>query len=273
MSGVDFAAPGAPAAPSGNELHGRVLFLGTGTSFGVPMIGCDCPVCTSDDPRNARSRASVVVHVAGTSILIDTTPDLRAQALRHRLCRIDAVLFTHAHADHIFGFDDLRGFNRIQEGPIPCYADAVTARRIRRAFAYVFGPPGPGGGAPRVRLEEIADDFHVGAIPVRRVPVLHGPRCISAFRIGRFAYAIDASGIPAESLAQLAGLDVLVLNALRPEPHATHLSITESVALAREIGARRTYLSGLAHLADHAALSASLPDGIEVACDGLEVTF
>jgi len=251
----------------------RVTILGSGTSHGVPMIGCTCPTCTSTDPRDTRTRPSIYLEVpGGPSLLVDTSSDLRQQALRHRLARVDAILYTHCHADHVFGLDDVRRFNLLQGSAIPCFADAQTLADLRRTFWYVFdGLARVGGGIPKLDLKEIEGPFDVGGVHVVPVPVFHGPRLILGFRFGRFAYLTDCSRIPDTSAALLEGLDVLVLDALRYKPHATHFTVDEAVEAARRLGVRRTLLTHIAHDLRHADTSARLPPGVELSYDGLTI--
>jgi phosphoribosyl 1,2-cyclic phosphate phosphodiesterase len=249
----------------------RVTFLGTGTSHGVPMIGCRCPVCTSADPRDRRLRPSIYLQVAdGPSILVDTATDLRQQALTHDVTRVDALLFTHSHADHVMGLDEVRRFNVLMHGPLPLYADAATAAELRRVFAYAFAPPAQtGGGVPQLDLREIAGPFAVGAVRVVPVPLLHGVQPILGFRFGRFAYLTDCSAIPEPSFALLDGVEVLVLDALRHRPHPTHFTVAEATAAAARIGAGQTYFTHICHDLPHAATAAALPAGVTLAHDGL----
>jgi len=251
----------------------RVLFLGTGTSHGVPMIGCDCEVCTSPDPRDRRSRPSILLQCDdGLRVLVDTTPDLRAQALAHDIRRVDAILFTHSHADHVMGLDEVRRYNMISRAAMPIFADAGTLRELRRTFAYIFESDAPkGGGVPDVRLYPIAGAFCLGRQDVVPVPIQHGPWNILGFRFGGFAYLTDCNGIPETSLALLGGLDTLVLDALRKRPHPTHFTIDEAVAMAGQIGARRTYFTHIAHELGHASTCAWLPAGMALAHDGLSI--
>ena len=251
----------------------QITFLGTGTSHGVPMIGCDCETCRSDDPRDQRTRPSIYILAAdGTALLVDAGPDLRMQALRHNLRRVDAIFFTHGHADHIVGLDDVRRFNAIQQQPIPCFGDAATVSDIARMFAYAFAAATPtGGGLPRLELFTIGGPFCVGAHEIVPVPVVHGTRQILGLRIGGFAYLTDCNRIPETSLAMLGGLDVLVLDALREKSHPTHFTITEAVQAATRIGARYTYFTHMAHDLQHAPTCARLPEGMELAYDGLVV--
>jgi phosphoribosyl 1,2-cyclic phosphate phosphodiesterase len=251
--------------------RGRLTFLGTGTSHGVPMIGCACAVCRSADPRDNRLRPSIHVAVeGGPRLLVDTGTDLRQQALRHGLAVVDAILFTHSHADHIMGLDEVRRFNAVKGGPIPLYADPFTCDELRRTFAYAFGPPpAKGGGVPQIHLEPIAGPFVVDTQLITPVPLLHGDRSILGFRLGRFAYLTDCNAIPEPSFALLEGLDVLVLDALRHRRHPTHFSVGEAIEVAARIGAGRTYFTHIAHDLGHAATCAALPAGVELAYDGL----
>ena len=248
----------------------RITFLGTGTSHGVPMIGCDCSTCLSADPRDSRLRPSIYVETTGARVLVDAGPDLRTQALRHRISRVDAVLFTHGHADHILGMDDVRRFNALMRGPMPCYGDAATLEDIRRMFSYVFDPATPkGGGLPLLELREIDGPLQIADLAAVPVPLYHGHRPILGFRFGACAYLTDCNRIPDASWPLLDGLDVLVLDALRVRPHPTHFSLDEAVATAERIGARRTFFTHMCHDLQHAATDARLPAGMALAYDGL----
>jgi phosphoribosyl 1,2-cyclic phosphate phosphodiesterase len=253
----------------------RITFLGSGTSHGVPMIGCGCATCTSSDPRDRRFRPAVRIETdAGTSILIDTPPDLRSQALACGVDRVDLILFTHSHADHVFGLDDVRRYNALQGGRIPCYGDPQTLRDLRQMFGYVFDPDIPGGGGlPQIELLLVAGEFSVdrGALIVP-VPIFHGRRPILGYRVGGFAYLTDCSAIPEASWPLLEGVDTVVLGALRDRPHPTHFSLAEAVETARRLGARRTWFTHMSHDLPHAATCARLPPGVELAYDGLVVT-
>ena len=253
----------------------RVTFLGTGTSHGVPMIGCRCAVCRSNDSRDRRLRPSIHLDVAdGPALLVDTSTDLRQQALTHDLTRVDAVLFTHSHADHVMGLDELRRFNARKGSGIPVYADGATGAELGRIFAYAFSAPsGAGGGVPELALTVIDGPFVVDGVTVVPVPILHGRRPILGFRVGNFAYLTDCSAIPESSYALLDGLDILVLDALRHRPHPTHFTVTEAVAAATRIGARQTYFTHICHDLPHAATCAALPVGMALAHDGLVVTI
>jgi phosphoribosyl 1,2-cyclic phosphate phosphodiesterase len=259
----------------------RITLLGTGTSHGVPMIGCDCRTCLSTDPRDRRSRPSILIersdvegadpeHREVRSILVDTSTDLRMQALQHGVRRVDAILFTHSHADHIFGLDEVRRFNAIQRGAIPAYADERTHRDLRRAFAYIFDPHTPqGGGIPQISLSTIGGPFCLGALEVVPVPLFHGKRLILGYRIGSFAYLTDCSAIPEASWPLLDGVQTLVLDALRHRPHPTHFTVAEALEAAARIGAARTYFTHVCHDLPYAETCASLPAGVELAYDGL----
>jgi phosphoribosyl 1,2-cyclic phosphate phosphodiesterase len=237
------------------------------------MIGCDCATCRSTDPRDKRWRTSVRVETDDDqSLLIDAGPDLRAQALAFDVRRVDAILFTHGHSDHILGLDDVRRFNAMQRGSMPCYGDPMTLRDIRRTFAYVFDAATPrGGGVPQLDLYEVAGPFCFGRQEVIPVPIFHGDRAILGYRLGEFAYLTDCSRIPESSWPLLEGLDLLVLDALREARHPTHFSLTEAVEAARRIAPRRTCFTHMCHDLAHAATCARLPEGVELAYDGLVV--
>jgi phosphoribosyl 1,2-cyclic phosphate phosphodiesterase len=249
----------------------RVLFLGTGTSHGVPMIGCTCDTCRSDDPKDRRLRPSIHLAAAeGPSLLVDTATDLRQQALTHGLTRVDAVLFTHSHADHVMGLDELRRFNVLQRGSIPAYADARTAEDLRRTFSYVFDPPAEkGGGVPQLELRVIDGAFSIGPLTVQPVPLLHGSRPILGFRFGRFAYLTDCNAIPDASWPLLEDVEILVLDALRHRPHPTHYSVGEALEVVERLKPGQTYFTHICHDLPHAATNQSLPAGVALAYDGL----
>ncbi len=236
------------------------------------MIGCDCATCRSGDPRDRRLRPSIFIQASGTNLLVDAGPDLRAQALAHDIRRVDAILFTHGHADHILGMDDLRRFNALQKSAVPCFGDPQTLDDIRKTFGYVFDPATPrGGGLPQLELFRVMGAFCAGRAEVLPVPLWHGKRAILGYRVGSFAYLTDCSRIPDESWPLLEGLDVLVIDALRERPHPTHFSLSEAVDAASRIGAPRTYFTHMCHDLQHEPTCARLPDGVTLAYDGLVI--
>jgi len=248
-----------------------VTFLGTGTSTGVPVPTCRCAICTSADPRDKRLRPSVLLEWDGAQVLIDTATDFRTQALRFGIERIDAVLYTHGHADHILGLDDLRLYNWRQGRPVPAYGSAETLDALARTFWYVFEPGPSENTRPEIELCPVTARFDLFERQVDPIPLMHGRLPILGYRLERFAYLTDVSTIPESSYALLDDLDVLVLNALRERPHPTHLNLEGARACAERIGARRTYLTHVGHEVQHARVSAELPPGIELAYDGLLV--
>ncbi len=249
----------------------RVTFLGTGTSTGVPVVGCHCRVCTSPHPYNQRLRQSVAIEANGKHFLIDTSPDLRLQLLRHPIPRLDFILYTHSHSDHLMGLDDIRPFNFRQHESVHAFANPMTAKAIRRAFAYIWDASSQiGGGKPQLELHEIEETFTHEGVEVIPIPVTHGEWTILGYRIGNFAYITDTNGIPPASMKLLEGLDVLALDGLRPAPrHPTHFVVSEAVEAAKRIGARETWLIHLAHEVEHEEVEATLPPGIRIAYDGL----
>jgi phosphoribosyl 1,2-cyclic phosphate phosphodiesterase len=256
----------------------KLTFLGTGTSFGVPQLGCGCAVCHSSDPRDRRTRVGAAVETdAGKTILIDTPPELRIQLLGTGIADVDAVLYTHDHADHTHGIDDLRAITARRQEHMPMYGSAATMRAIARKFDYIFDDdmkPLPGTTKPQGRAVVLApwETATVAGVDVTAVPVPHGPvSTVFAYRIGPLAYVTDAKVVPVEALERLRGARVLVINALFRHPHPSHLSVSEAIDVAREVGAERTYLTHLTHDNFHASLEAELPSGIAPAFDGLVV--
>lgn len=252
---------------------GRITFLGTGTSHGVPMIGCKCPVCTSSDTRNRRLRTSAIIELSEKHILIDTTPEFRLQCLANNVERIDAVLFTHAHADHIFGLDDIRRFNELQDSSIPCYGSADTLTTVSKVFEYIFVPTQIGGGKPKIDLVEVSGPFEAAGVPIIPIPAMHGNVPVYGYRIGGLGYLTDVSWISEESKDLLRGLDVLVLGVLRRESHETHLTLEKGIRLTQELAPEKAYYVHMSHGLDHEKTNLELPQGIELAFDGLAVEF
>jgi phosphoribosyl 1,2-cyclic phosphate phosphodiesterase len=255
----------------------KLTFLGTGTSFGVPQLGCSCAVCHSTDPRDRRSRVGAAVETdGGAVILIDTPPELRLQLLGTRITRVDAVLFTHLHADHTHGIDDLRAITARRDAHLPMYGSADTLAGLEQKFNYIFDDsirPLPGTSKPQGRAFPLAPGVpvRIADVDVTAVPVPHGPITIYAYRIGPLAYVTDAKAIPDSAVDALRGARVLVINALFRTSHPSHLSLSEAIEAARAIGAEQTYLTHLTHDNFHAALEAELPHGIAPAYDGLSI--
>jgi phosphoribosyl 1,2-cyclic phosphate phosphodiesterase len=250
----------------------QLIVLGVGSSAGTPAIGCDCATCTSPDPRNQRTRSSVAVEtVRGEIILIDTGPDLRLQALRENIRRVDAVLYTHVHADHLNGIDDLRAFCQIQKMQIPLYGNANTIDNIATRFAYALRDPGTSWEMPVLKAHAVDGPVNVCGEHVVPIPVLHGRSNILGWRIGNFAYLTDISDIPAASMQLLQGLEVLLLDCLRYKPHHTHINVEQSITYADLIGARDTYLIHMTHELEYSTLQQQLPQGMHVGYDGLRL--
>ena len=250
----------------------QIIVLGSGTSVGVPTIGCHCAVCSSDDPRDNRLRPSILVRYESRNILIDTTPDFRFQALRARIDHLDAVVFTHAHADHVMGLDDVRPFNFRQKGQIPIYAAPDTMASIQRCFPYIFDGMRRESNVPQLDARVLDgapfDLFGVEFVPI---PILHGSATIYGFRFGAAAYLTDHSDIPPSSMGMLRGLDVLFLDALRYKPHPTHSTVEQSVKTAGKLGARRAFLTHICHDLEHQRAESLLPPHVRLAYDGLEI--
>ncbi len=248
----------------------HLRFLGTGTSMGVPIIGCDCAVCTSSDPRNRRMRTSALLRTDDRTILIDAGPDFRLQALSVGLRHIDAVLLTHAHFDHIAGIDDLRPLT--EKGDcMPIFGSPRTVYEVRSRFDYAFQETSAGSTRPRIELHSIESPFTVGKTSITPLAIMHGTWEITAYRIGGLGYVTDASYIPPASYESLRNLDVLVLNALRYEPHPTHFTLAEALEVIHDLQPRRAFLVHMTHAFDHASASAELPAGVAFAYDGLEI--
>ncbi|MCC7202611.1 MAG: MBL fold metallo-hydrolase [Nitrospirae bacterium] len=275
----------------------KVLFLGSGTSTGVPVIGCKCDVCRSDDPRNKRTRSSILITAEDTgtefnsvpavsvspggadhraagvrNILIDTTTDLRFQALRCSIERVDAVLFTHAHADHIHGIDDLRSFNHIQGEAIPCYGRSDTMETIRHKFSYIFDGSARSDWIPRLDINIVSSDFVLYGLRIKPLKIFHGDLTILGYRINDVSYLTDCNGMPEDTKEQLKGTKILILDATRYQPHAKHYGLDQAIEVIRELKPERAFLTHLSHTFDHSKVNSDLPPGIELAYDGMEIS-
>jgi phosphoribosyl 1,2-cyclic phosphate phosphodiesterase len=251
-----------------------MVLLGTGTSVGVPVVGCGCSTCRSTDPRNQRLRCAVAVGLPQGTLLIDTPPDLRTQLLRERIGIVHTTLYTHDHADHVFGLDDLRIFSHYLQRPMPIYCEEAVEDRIRKSFDYAFAPQGKnyGGGLPQLAFHRIGTTpFEVLGQRIIPIRLHHGRFRVLGFRIGNVAYCTDTNHVPAESYPLFDGLDVLILDALRPNPHATHFNLEQAVEFSQQVKPKRTYFTHIAHEIEHAAVSKELPAGIELAFDGLRI--
>ncbi len=248
-------------------------FLGTGTSQGVPIIGCACPVCQSTDPRDKRLRSSLHVVTDEVALVIDTGPDFRYQMLREKIQRVDAVLFTHQHKDHTAGLDDIRGFTSKHNMHMPLYGRAAVLKQLKTEFAYIFAKKNRHEGLPRAKLCPITDTpFSIQGLRVRPIELMHHRLPVFGFRIGDFTYITDANYIAEEEKEKLKGTQVLVLNALRHEPHPSHFSLSEAIDLAKELGVPQVYFTHISHLlGSHSEISATLPEGMALAYDGLRV--
>lgn len=251
----------------------KLTVLGSGTSLGVPTVGCDCAVCQSADPRDNRLRPSVLLRFGDHTVLVDTTPDFRQQALRYAITRVDAVLFTHSHADHIMGLDDIRPFNFRRREPIPIYGSAETLQNIQRCFAYIFSDQPAESTIPKVAVHEVnGEPFDLLGVECQPIRLHHGRGTTYGFRLGRLAYLTDHSEIPEESLARLQDLDVLFLDALRYKPHPTHSTVQQSLQYVERLRPRRTFFTHISHDLGHQRAESLLPQHVRLAYDGLEVT-
>ena len=248
----------------------RVTILGSGTSGGVPMIGCTCPVCNSDNPKNRRMRASALVEVKDRVLLLDTSTDLREQAIRFEIPRVDAVLYTHAHADHVHGVDELRVFNVRHLREIPCYGNPDTLSRLKNYLQYIFDSEYHESFRPFLNLNEVSGRFAVSGVEVIPVPLFHGKMPVLGYRIGGLAYLTDTNRIPDASWELLGGLELLVLDALRPRPHATHFSLPEAVEVAEKLQARQTVFTHVSHMLEHQETNLGLGNGMQLAYDGMK---
>jgi phosphoribosyl 1,2-cyclic phosphate phosphodiesterase len=250
-----------------------VTFLGTGTSIGIPVIGCSCAVCLSTDSKNNRLRPSILIGLEGKNLLIDTATDFRVQALRFGVGRLDAILFTHWHADHVFGLDDIRIFNAYQRHIIPCYGNKETVRHLRHIFSYAFEATQAGGGKPKVDLMTIHEEFELFGRMIEPVEVYHGKLKIFGYRLGKMAYVTDCSKIPEQSIERLKNLEVLILGALRYTPHPTHFTLDEALRMVDRLSPGKAYLTHLSHAFDHDKTNRELPENVSLAYDGLRFTL
>lgn len=270
------SSPPSDAVKVASPTNATVVFLGTGTSVGVPALGCQCAVCTSDDPRNYRTRCAIAIELPGGRLLIDTPPDLRTQLLREKIPLVHSVLFTHEHADHLFGLDDLRLFPFRLGAPVPLHCTEVVERRIRHSFDYAFqtSEVTHPGARPQLEFQRIdpTETFTVLGTRVTPIPLKHGPHFdVLGFRVGDFAYCTDTNFIPESSIERLKGVKTFVVGALRFEPHPTHFNLDEAIAVSRQVGAERTLITHCGHDLDHGPVCDQLPDGIDLAHDGLRV--
>lgn len=252
----------------------EITVLGSGTSVGIPMVGCTCAVCRSNDPRDQRLRCSVLIRHEGRNILVDTTPDFRQQALRINLDRLDGILITHAHADHVMGLDDIRPFNFWQKRPIPLYGSPETLGALERIFSYIFRTSEKQSAVPKIETHAFDEDsFDLCGLEIQPVRVHHGSDCkVHGFRVGGAAYLTDHNQIPEESLDKLRGLEVLFLDALRHKPHPTHSTVERSLGYSVMLNAKCTYFTHISHDLAHAETEKKLPPNVRLAYDGLKVT-
>jgi len=256
----------------------QVTVLGSGTSQGVPMIGCPCPVCRSTDPRDNRTRSSIFLRTPEAGLLVDTTPELRVQALREKVDHVDAVLFTHAHADHVMGFDDLRRFCDLLGGPLPIYGSPETLQTLERTFYYAFNPKKTVPGYVHVVPHTVTGPFALGGLTITPMTVPHGAVQTTGFLFshrGRrmLAYLSDCQSVPPEAVDLMRGVEVLIIDGLRDHPHPTHLNVQGAIAAARTIGAKQAYLTHQTHDKSHAERERGLPAGIGVVYDGMKLEF
>jgi phosphoribosyl 1,2-cyclic phosphate phosphodiesterase len=248
----------------------QLTILGSGTSMGVPTLGCRCEVCESSDPRDKRTRPSVLLSYAGRNVVIDTAPDFREQAMRERIDRLDAVIYTHPHADHILGLDDIRPYNLKQGGVVPVYASAETQKTLRRQFAYIFDDAPTESSLPGVEMHTIDGPFDVFGLTFTPILANHGKQPVLGYRFGAAAYLTDFSSVPQDSKDLLRGLDDFILDALRYTPHPMHSNVAQSLALVKELCPKRAWFTHICHDLGHTEANAKLPEGVQLAYDGLK---
>lgn len=253
----------------GNIAYMQVIILGSGTSHGVPMIGCGCAVCTSTDPHNKRTRPSIAIRNGEYVYIVDTAPEFRLQSLAAGLNRVDAVFITHTHADHIFGMDDIRRFNDLMGSEVPVYGSEETLSDIKRIFRYIFTPTPVGGGKPRISLHTMPSTMETNGVTVRAIPVKHGDLPILGYRFNDFAYVTDVSSIPPESMERLKGLDLLIMDAVRYRPHATHFGLYQTLDVIESLNPRQAYITHISHRLEHSVVNGLLPPHVQLAFDGL----
>lgn len=254
-------------------MKATLTVLGSGTSMGVPTIGCDCAVCHSSDPHDKRTRPSILIEYGGHFVLIDTTPDFREQAIREQITRVDAVIYTHTHADHILGIDDLRPLSFHRPNKIPLYARPEAAEFLRQMFRYIFEADYKFGGIAQLELKNVDGPFELLGARIEPVPVIHGEAEIYGYRIGSAAYLTDFSTIPEASFAQLRDLDILFLDALRHKPHPTHSTVENSLRIVEQLKPKRAFFTHICHDLPHAATNAMLPDHVRLSHDGMKLEF
>lgn len=261
----------------GQDLKGRqeveITFLGTGTSHGIPVLTCDCAVCNSSNPKNKRTRSSLWIRENDTSILIDTATEFRIQALDAKIDRVDGVLYTHCHADHVFGFDDLRVFSKLTQKSIPIYGNASTMNEFQEVFSYVFRKTQKGGGKPQVDPIVIQEEFQINDLTVQPIPVFHGNLPILGYRIDDLAYLTDCNYIPPASMELLQGLDTLILGVVRHKPHSTHMHVQQAIDLIEELQVSHAYFTHISHLLEHEETNRKLPAKVSLAYDGLKISL
>jgi len=248
-----------------------IKFLGTGTSHGVPVVGCSCKTCTSSNPKNKRMRSSIFLEVNNLDILIDTTPELRLQMLNNNIDNVDLVLFTHAHADHIMGFDDIRVINWLNNKTVPCFGNKKTINHLRTAFDYIFNPSQIGGGIPQVTLNKVKESFVFESLKIEPLKVKHGKLDVYGYKIKNIAYITDCSFIPEETMEKIKNIDLLILDALRFEKHPTHMNLEEALAIVKEINPKKTFFTHISHEMEHDEVNNILPTNVKLAYDGLQL--